>query len=215
MPRIAAKKMTHQLQQILCSLYSRDHLLEIIQKISQLPSKGKKSLIKIKYPFKEVPAITPRIIPLKKWEPQSTPWLRLHKFADIYDKLEEQPYIQEIIRKQFVDSELKYQAEENHNSIIEELKDVFDFEEGVHDRELAKKTIFDWYDVVRWSIRHEKELKKRRQLYREWDKRYIERSTPELRKTGYVCFIYSSYYCKIPIPMTKSVRNRMSFYGMI
>lgn len=207
--------MTHQLQQILCSLYSRDHLLEIIEKLSLLPSKGKKSLIKIKYPFKEVPAITTRIIPLKKWEPQSTPWLRAHKFANIYDKLEEQPYIQEIIRKQFVDSEFKYQAEKNHNSIINELKAVFDFKEGVHDRELAKKTIFDWYDIVRWSIRHEKELKKRRQFYREWNKRYIERSTPELRKTGYVCYIYSRYFCKKPIPMTRSVRNRMSFYGMI
>ena len=203
------------IQQILCSLYSRDHLLEIIQKISQVPSKGKKSLIKIKYPFKEFQAITPTIIPLKKWETQYTPWLRVHKFADIYDKLEEQPYIQEIIREQFVDSEFKYQAEKNHNSIIKELKAAFDFKEGVHDRELAKKTIFDWYDIVRWSIRHEKELKKRLQFYREWNKRYIERSTPELRKTGYVCYIYSRYFCRKPIPMTRSVRNRMNFYGII
>ena len=203
--------MTHQLRQILCSLYSRDHLLEIIEKLSLLPCKGKKSLIKIKYPFKQIPTITPRKIPLKKWKAQSTPWLRAHKFADIYDKLEEQPYIQEIIREQLVDSDLKYQAKKNHNSIIKELKAVFDFKEGVHDRELSKKTIYDWYVLVRWSIGYEKEYQEKCQYY----KRITDIETKKTRNRGYVCYKYSRYFCKKPIPMTRTVRNRMSFYGII
>ena len=186
-------------------------MLEIIEKLSLLPSKGKKSLIKIKYPFKEVPAITPRIIPLKKWEAQSTPWLRTHKFADIYDKLEEQPYIQEIIREQFVDSDLKYQAKKNYKSIIKELKAVFDFREGAHDRHLAKKTIYDWYVLVRWSIGYEKEYQELSQYY----KRIRDRETKKTRNRAYNCYIYCRYYNTKPIPMTSAIRNRMNIYGII
>jgi len=185
--------------------------LEIIKNISNLPTKGKKSLIKIKYPIKEVPPITPHIIPLKKWEAQSTPLLRAHKFADIYDKLEEQPYIQEIIREQLVDSDLKYQAKKNYNSIIKELKAVFDFKEGVHDRELAKKTIYDWYVLVRWSIGYEKEHQERCQS----NKRFRDRETKETRNRAYNCYIYCRYYNTKPIPMTSAIRNRMNIYGMI
>lgn len=203
--------MTYQhLQQILCSLYSRDNFLEIIDKISNLPSKGKKSLIKIKYPFREVPTIAPRIIPLKKWEHQSTPWLRLHKYADIYDKLQEQPYIQEIIREQFVDSDLKYQAKKNYNCIIKELKDVFSFKEGVIEEELEKKTIIDWYDLIRWSIRDEKYY----QDLEESNKRFY-RSETSTRNRAYDCYIYHRYYNRRkPIPMTHAIRIRMSFYGI-
>lgn len=199
------------IQQILWFLYSRDHRLEIIEKLSLLPCKGKKSLIKIKYPFKQIPTITPRKIPLKKWKTQSTPWLRAHKFADIYDKLEEQPYIQEIIREQLVDSDLKYQAKKNYNSIIKELKAVFDFKEGVHDRELSKKKIFDWYDIVRWSIKHQKYYEKRCQYL----KRFTDRETKETRNRAYDCYRYRRYYNTKPIPMTSAIRNRMNIYGII
>jgi hypothetical protein len=47
------------------------------------------------------------------------------KFADIYDMLNEQPHLQEIIRQSYYDDVLREESKENKSRVIDQLNYVF------------------------------------------------------------------------------------------